>query len=271
MNILILAGGVSKRMGCDKSLIMRPDGRRQIDHITALAQQFSDSVFLSLREKDSIATDLPIIEDIHPGEGPVAALESAAATCGGPLLVIGCDLFLLDMETIARLITRRDPARNAVCFRNRIDGRAEPLCAIYESSALGLAAKALADGQRCARRFLESMDPLMLDLPHPAALDNANTPGQLDECFLKLTSGVTPKKIRVLYFAKLREVRGCGEEEIETLACGAAGLYEEIRYRHRLPLELNALRVAINGEFADWKTRLSAGDEVVFIPPVAGG
>jgi len=31
------------------------------------------------------------------------------------------------------------------------------------------------------------------------------------------------------------------------------------------------LRVAINGEFAEWSTPLAAGDAVVFIPPVAGG
>jgi molybdopterin converting factor small subunit len=31
------------------------------------------------------------------------------------------------------------------------------------------------------------------------------------------------------------------------------------------------LKVAINGEFTDWSTPLADGDEVVFIPPVAGG
>lgn len=271
MNALILAGGFSKRMGRDKSLIERPDGTRQIDHIAALAARFCDSVSLSVRDKDSLSTGLPVIEDLHPGDGPVAALEAAAATCGGPLLVLGCDLFLLDSETISHLIAHRDPNRKATCFSNRIDGKAEPLCTIYETSALELAGKALADGQRCARHFLESLDPLMLDLPKPAALDNANTPGELDECFLKLTEGIVPKTLRVLYFAKLREARGLAEEEIETLACTAAGLYEELRFRHRLPLGISSLRVAISGEFADWKAPLSPGDEVVFIPPVAGG
>jgi molybdopterin converting factor small subunit len=31
------------------------------------------------------------------------------------------------------------------------------------------------------------------------------------------------------------------------------------------------LKVAVNSEFTDWSRRLSAGDAVVFIPPVAGG
>ena len=31
------------------------------------------------------------------------------------------------------------------------------------------------------------------------------------------------------------------------------------------------LKVAVNSEFSDWSRPLSAGDAVVFIPPVAGG
>jgi molybdopterin-guanine dinucleotide biosynthesis protein A len=271
MNAIILAGGESKRMGRNKALIDRPDGSRQIDYIAGLARECCESVFLSLRDEGSIAIDLPVIPDLHPGDGPIAALESAAASCGGPLLVLGCDLFLIDRETLAFLISHRDPSRKAICFRNRIDGRAEPLCAIYETAGLELAASALAVGKRCARKFLESLDPVMLDLPHPAALDNANTPADLSECFAKLTEGVIPKSVRILYFAKLRESRGLDEETIETLACTAAGLYEELCFRHRLPLGTDTLRVAINGEFSDWGARIAANDEVVFIPPVAGG
>jgi molybdopterin-guanine dinucleotide biosynthesis protein A len=271
MNALILAGGGSKRMGRNKSLIARPDGTREIDHIASLAKQFCDGVYVSLKDTESIETDLPIITDLHPGEGPVAALESAAATCDGPLLVLGCDLFLLNQKTISHLIENRNSKALATSYKNRIDARAEPLCTIYEPAALALAGKALAGGQRCARHFLESLDPHLLELPEPAALDNANTPYELDECFTKLTQGVIPKHVRILYFAKLREARGSSEETIETLACTAAGLYEEVRFRHRLPLEIDSLRVAINGEFANWNASISNGDEVVFIPPVAGG
>ncbi len=271
MNALILAGGGSRRMGRDKALIERPDGTRQIDHIVALAREVAESVHLSLKDEGSVECGLPVIADLRPGEGPLAALEAAAAACGGPLLVIGCDLFLLDRKTLKFLIAHRDPKRHATCFRNRIDGRAEPLCAIYETSGLEQAGAALTDGQHCARRFLESLDPVMLDLPDETALDNANTPEELGECFVKLTEGVEPKMVKILYFAKLREARGLDEERVETLACTAAGLYEELRFRYRLPLGTDALRVAVNGDFADWTLRLSAGDEVVFIPPVAGG
>jgi molybdopterin converting factor small subunit len=136
---------------------------------------------------------------------------------------------------------------------------------------MSAAAGAIREEKFCARHFLEDLDPLVLDLPHPAALDNVNTPADLHEVFAKLRLGIEGKPVRILYFAALREARGESEETVETLARTAAGLYEELRFRHRLPLRADSLRVARNGEFAGWDAPVDSGDEFVFIPPVAGG
>lgn len=272
MITLILTGGKSQRMGRDKALIERPDGSRQIDWLAGLAKRAGGEVFLSMRDSSAPPVDLPVIIDSDPGAGPLAALAAAhAASPNEAVLVLGCDLFLLDVATVTHLLDRRDPSHHATCFANRIDGRPEPLCAIYEVSGISQAAATLARGERCARHFLESLDPLVLDLPRPAALDNANTPHELAECFAKMERGVVAKSVKILYFAKLREARGLHEERVETLACTPAGLYGELHFRHRLPLEIASLRAARNGEFCAWDEPLSDGDEVVFIPPVAGG
>ena len=268
MNVLILTGGISQRMGRDKALIERPDGTRQIDHVIALAKNVSDRVFLSTRDLNDRGTGLPLLVDEEPGSGPTAALTAAAATdLRGPWLVLGCDLFLLDAATIDELLAKRDPARGATAFRNRIDGRGEPLCAIYEESSIARTGSA----NRCLRKFLESLDPLLLDLQRPAALDNVNSPADLAEAFQKLERGVEAKAVNLLYFAILREARGLSAESVETLAWTAAGLYDELSFRHHLPLEAKQLRVARNGEFTSWDAPVANGDEFVFIPPVAGG
>jgi molybdopterin converting factor subunit 1 len=79
------------------------------------------------------------------------------------------------------------------------------------------------------------------------------------------------KTVRVRYFAVLREQRGLDEERIDTEAASAAEVYEELRGRHRFSLPADRLRVAINDDFAPWTALVSDGDELVFIPPVAGG
>jgi molybdopterin-guanine dinucleotide biosynthesis protein A len=259
-------------MGRDKALIERPDGARQLDHIIALARSISTDILISTNSPDIVPTGIPILPDLNPGDGPLGALASFHhAHPDEAVLLIGCDLFLLDKATIDKLISAHTQAHSSTCFKSRIDSRPEPLCAIYESSALAMASGALANNEFCARHFLESLDPHTLELLNPVALDNANTPADLEEAFTKITDGVSSKSVKVLYFAKLREERGVDEESVETLACTAAGLYDELSFRHRLSLKLDSLRCARNGDFCDWNTRIEANDEIVFIPPVAGG
>lgn len=78
-------------------------------------------------------------------------------------------------------------------------------------------------------------------------------------------------RVHVQYYAVLREQAGLSDERVVTGATTAAALYEELRARHGLTLARDQLRVAIDGEFADWQAPLADGARVVFIPPVAGG
>jgi molybdopterin converting factor subunit 1 len=78
-------------------------------------------------------------------------------------------------------------------------------------------------------------------------------------------------RVRLRYYALLREQAGLDEERVETPAGDAAGLYDELAARHGFKLDRAQLRVAVNSEFSDWSRPLADGDEIVFIPPVAGG
>jgi len=272
MKILILAGGKSRRMGRDKALIERPDGTPQLDHLLALAQSLSDEVLVSTNDPGIVPEGIDMLPDLHPGDGPIGALASFHARFPDqPVLLVGCDHFLIDQPTLSHLIENRASQASATAFPNRIDQRPEPLCTIFEAASLATAQSKLDASEFCARHFLEGLNPTLLELENQVAIDNANTPADLDEAFAKLIHGALQKRLRILYFAKLREARGVDEEEISSWACTAAGLYEELRFKHRLPLDLDALRCARNGDFCDWSTPIQDGDEVVFIPPVAGG
>ncbi|MDD2765097.1 MAG: MoaD/ThiS family protein [Opitutaceae bacterium] len=84
-------------------------------------------------------------------------------------------------------------------------------------------------------------------------------------------AGASPKRVQVRYFAQLREQAGCAEEQVRTAAETPAGLYEELRDRHRFTLPAGRLQVAVNDDFAPWDTPLADGVSVAFIPPFAGG
>jgi molybdopterin converting factor subunit 1 len=78
-------------------------------------------------------------------------------------------------------------------------------------------------------------------------------------------------KVTIRYFAVLREHRGLGRENVVTASATPGALYAELQKRHGLALPPERLRVAVNQDFAAWDTLLREGDEVAFIPPVAGG
>ena len=77
--------------------------------------------------------------------------------------------------------------------------------------------------------------------------------------------------LTVRYFAIFREQAGRESEQIETSVDTPADLYDELKPRHGFTLPKDALRVAINNEFATMGANLKDGDVVAFIAPVAGG
>lgn len=77
--------------------------------------------------------------------------------------------------------------------------------------------------------------------------------------------------VSIQYFALLREQRGLTREQLATSAATPTELYEELRARHGFTLPANRVRAAINGEFVAAGATLRDGDQIVFIPPVAGG
>ena len=81
-----------------------------------------------------------------------------------------------------------------------------------------------------------------------------------------------PRQVHVRFFAVLREQAGCAALTVDTTAPDATSLYAELQRRFpSLTFPATLLRVSLNERYADLSAALTAGDRVVFIPPVAGG
>jgi molybdopterin converting factor subunit 1 len=78
-------------------------------------------------------------------------------------------------------------------------------------------------------------------------------------------------EVTARYFAAFRERAGRDTERVSTQARTAADLYGELARKHGFSDSITRCKVAVNDELADWNVKLSAGDEVLFFPPVAGG
>jgi len=84
-------------------------------------------------------------------------------------------------------------------------------------------------------------------------------------------------KIRVLYFAGLREQLGSSGEDLDAAPAitTVAGLHTLLMARggawKTALAQGRAVRVSVNQEMAQPTTPVSPGDEVAFFPPVTGG
>lgn len=79
------------------------------------------------------------------------------------------------------------------------------------------------------------------------------------------------KEIKLIYFAKVRQMTGIDHESITTTSSNAREVYKELQKKYDFNFPENYLKVAINEEYSTFDTELKSGDTLVFIPPVAGG
>ena len=89
-----------------------------------------------------------------------------------------------------------------------------------------------------------------------------------------MSQAATAPSVTVFYFAQFREEAGASRESIPLPADGQATagmLFDEIASKHGFTLGKPSVRPAINGNYAQWDDRVNPDDELVFIPPVAGG
>ena len=273
---LVLAGGRSSRMGRDKATLTYA-GRAQLERAMTLLAPHVIRAYVSVRtdqRSEPLRARFPQIADAQPNLGPIAGVLAAQEQhAEAAWLVLACDLPLLDAVTLRHLVRARAPQRAATAFRSSHDGLPEPLCAIYEPRSREPLRAFVAAGRDCPRRFLLSADTQLIDEPNPAALDNVNTPEEyrLAMTALPPEAAANPKHLTVQYYALLREQAGRREEALVSGAATPGELYAELSQRHPFTLAPQVLRVAINAEFREWSAPLADGDEVVFIPPVAGG
>lgn len=186
---LVLAGGESRRMGEDKAGLMN-QGRTQLESVYDLVDEIADSTFISTRpeqQNDALRTRFPQIVDRYDGLGPLAGILSALeAHPDADWLVVACDLPNVDSQTLTTLLQQAPDDAPLVAYRSAGDGLPEPLCALYRAESVGTLRAFADEGVACPRKIMIRSDAHLLALPKANALDNINTPDDLERSVLEV-------------------------------------------------------------------------------------
>lgn len=192
---LIIAGGQSTRLGQDKRVLPTPSGLSQLDLTIRQLSTIVDDLVLALREPDHGTPIRPVtvVFDEHPKGGPLAGLcVGLEATRYERVLVVACDLPLLNPAVLQRLLEISLDEGADLTVPRRADGTLEMLQAVYQRSIqsiararlaagrfklAGLAADLLSHGRRV--RFVADAELLPFD-PELQTFFNLNTPADLE-------------------------------------------------------------------------------------------
>ena len=172
---VVLAGGLSTRMGMEKAFLpAEPSGlERLLSRQTRLLQDVGlGQVFLSLR-RDMICPDpsLDVLYDAEDGLGPLSGIVAAMRRQPNRhLLVLAVDMAHVDIALLTRLI-RRSSDTNGVA--PRVSGRWEPLCAIYPPSTLERAEELLRGPRRSPAALVSELAARGVMAAYPVRDDEA--------------------------------------------------------------------------------------------------
>jgi molybdopterin-guanine dinucleotide biosynthesis protein A len=156
---VLLAGGQSRRMGRDKSLLPFGDVPLAVKVYETLGMVFPSVVVVS-RQSEFPVAGATCLADRHPGNGPLEGLASALEAGEAPrVLLAACDMPFLHPDLLRHLAQQADDADAIVPCSPR---GPEPLLGIYARRALPTLRSFLAEGNRSAMRFLERIPTRLL-------------------------------------------------------------------------------------------------------------
>lgn len=185
----ILVGGTSRRMGRDKALI-EIGGICLIERVAATAASVVDEIILLGRPSFSLPkamASLPVIEDRHPGVGPIAGLEALLShRPRRDAILLACDMPRLNETLVRRLVDVEGEFDAAVCLTrpsgSEAASRWHPCCASYRPTALPAVQSALRAGRYSMVDLMARLrvGPIILTGREATWVDNWNTPEDVE-------------------------------------------------------------------------------------------
>ena len=185
-----LAGGRSKRLGRNKA-VEKIGGQSLIERVVdKLSQVTSETVVVVAEESRAADLNLPpwvrTAADLYPGTGSLGGIFTGLSAAKGNYgVVVACDMPFLNVDLIRFML---DIASDYDAVVPRLQGRPEPLHAVYSKTCVGPIERCLQADQLKIAIFFEQINVAYLEEDDIEAFDpshlsffNVNTQEDLDK------------------------------------------------------------------------------------------
>jgi molybdopterin-guanine dinucleotide biosynthesis protein A len=186
--LLVLAGGMSRRMGRPKAWLEVGDTKLLHWMVARLSPAFSD-VIVSFAEPEQLEEHVPyrLVFDRRLDAGPLAGLEAGLSAAREEVMfAVACDMPYVTLEVAEMAVAA---ARTSDAAIPRVGDRPEPVCAAYRRSALPTITSALDSGDLKLTNLAERLDVTWLEGLHPELFRSLNTPDDYERFRESLAPG----------------------------------------------------------------------------------
>jgi len=114
IEVFVLAGGKSKRMGTDKGLV-KFKGNPMISHIIEILDKLNLKTSIVSSNEEYLKFGKPVYKDVIPNKGPLGGLYTALEYSQAPMvLLLACDMPSINSKGIQSLMTVAEPGKIAI-------------------------------------------------------------------------------------------------------------------------------------------------------------
>jgi molybdopterin-guanine dinucleotide biosynthesis protein A len=175
---VILAGGKSSRMGCDKSLLPI-HGMPMIAHITNQLVTLFAEVIINTNASDKYSfLSFRKVSDEFRGRGPIAGIYSSLKSASNDaIFVIGCDIPFLSVQFITHMYSLSTSVDAVIPVTTQGEKKMyEPLFAFYKKSAIPAFERVIAEGNNRIIAILPFLTSAHPEFGEEIWYKNINTP-----------------------------------------------------------------------------------------------
>lgn len=189
IEVFILAGGESRRMGTDKGLV-NFKGTSMILHIIKLLDKLNLKTSIVSSNEEYMRFGKSVYKDVIPNKGPLGGLFTALEYSQAQMvLLLACDMPSINRKGIQSLMKIAEPGKIAIAT----DGKQNsPLFACYPKLLKEEVQKALLKDELKMQDFISKQSYITLDLKateNTEILQNLNTMEELIAAENKGNSG----------------------------------------------------------------------------------
>lgn len=182
---IVLAGGKSKRMGQNKSLLPVNGTTLLENTISQLKHNFREIIISTDKDNMFRCKGLKTVSDSAPGQGPLMGIMSGLKASENDLnFVIACDIPDININLVRRLLRSAEGYDAVVPVTP--DDELEPLFAVYRKQVISKINNVLKSGKRKIRELYKTINVNYIKLDNLDWYTNLNTKEDYENYVKKL-------------------------------------------------------------------------------------